>query len=257
MIIATFNVNSVRAHIQNIIDWINDFSPDVILMQELKCQTDAFPYMEFEDLGYNVKVYGQKSYNGVAILSKYSIEDVVCGLPTFPEDNSARYIEALIDGRLRVASVYAPNGNPVPSDKFIYKIEWMKKFTEHLKTLLNNDEVVILGGDYNVALTDREIYNPKAFIDDAITQPESRQAMNTLFDLGFIDTYRKFHPDNDKAYTYFGYRGGCFQKGFGILLDYFLIDSKGQDLVLDSNIDISPRGKEKPSDHTPLWIEIK
>ena len=257
MIIATFNVNSVRAHLPNILEWIKDFSPDVILMQEIKCETDVFPYMEFEDMGYNVKVFGQKTYNGVAILSKFSIEDVIFGLPTFPNDTQARYIEAVIDGHVRVASVYAPNGNPVPSEKFEYKKEWMKYFYEHVKSLLNNDEELILGGDFNVALTDREIYNPKAFEDDAITQPESRQAMQKLFDLGLSDGYRLLNPDNDKAYTYFGYRGGCFQKGFGILLDYFLLNTKAKKNLTNAGIDLSPRGKEKPSDHTPLWIEVK
>ena len=257
MIIATFNVNSVRAHLQNILEWIRDFSPDVILMQEIKCETDVFPYMEFEDMGYNVKVYGQKTYNGVAILSRFSIEDVTVGLPTFKEDVQARYIEAVIDGHIRVASIYAPNGNPVPSEKFEYKKEWMEHFYKHIKSLLNNDEELVLGGDFNVALTDREIYNPKAFEDDAITQPESRQAMQKLFDSGLTDGYRIFNPDNEKAYTYFGYRGGCFQKGYGILLDYFLINEKAKKSVINAGIDLSPRGKEKSSDHTPLWIEIK
>ncbi|MBP3615778.1 MAG: exodeoxyribonuclease III [Alphaproteobacteria bacterium] len=257
MIIATFNVNSVRAHIQNILDWIDEFSPDVILMQEIKCETDVFPYMEFEDKGYNVKAFGQKSYNGVAILSRFSIEDVTTGLPTFPSDTSARYIEAVIDGHIRIASVYAPNGNPVPSEKFEYKKEWMEHFIEHIKSLMNNDEELIIGGDFNVALTDREIYNPKAFEDDAITQPESREGMKKLFDLGLIDSYRIFNPDNDKAYSYFGYRGGCFQKGYGILLDYFLINEKAKSIITNAGIDTSPRGREKPSDHTPLWIEVK
>ncbi len=257
MIIATFNVNSVRAHLPNILDWIKEFSPDVILMQEIKCETNVFPYMEFEDIGYNVKVFGQKSYNGVAILSRYSIEDVTVGLPTFTEDSQSRYIEAIIDGHIRVASVYAPNGNPVPSDKFEYKKEWMKRFNQHVQTLLKNDEGLIIGGDFNVALTDREIYNPKAFIDDAITQPESRQGMKELFNLGLSDCYRIFNPDNNKAYTYFGYRGGCFQKGYGILLDYFLVNNKAKDIIINAGIDLNPRSKEKPSDHTPLWIEIK
>jgi exodeoxyribonuclease-3 len=257
MIIATFNVNSVRAHIQNILDWIDEFSPDVIVMQEIKCETDVFPYMEFEDKGYNVKAFGQKSYNGVAILSRFSIEDVTTGLPTFPSDTNARYIEAVIDGHIRIASVYAPNGNPVPSEKFEYKKEWMEHFIEHIKSLMNNDEELIIGGDFNVALTDREIYNPKAFEDDAITQPESREGMKKLFDLGLIDSYRIFNPDNDKAYSYFGYRGGCFQKGYGILLDYFLINEKVKSIITNAGIDTSPRGREKPSDHTPLWIEVK
>ncbi len=257
MKIATFNVNSVRAHIENILNWIEEFSPDVILMQEIKCQTELFPYSVFEDVGYNVKAFGQKSYNGVAILSKYSIEDVVCGLPTFQEDDSARYIEALIDGRIRVASVYAPNGNPVPSPKFNYKLDWMVKFEAYIQSIIKNDEALILGGDFNVALTDREIYNPKAFVDDAIAQPESRRAMLSLFNLGLTDTYRLFYPENDKAYTYFGYRGNCFNKGYGILIDYFLINNKAKELVTGAGIDLSPRGKEKPSDHTPLWIELR
>ena len=257
MIIATFNVNSVRAHLPNILNWIKEFSPDVILMQEIKCETNVFPYMEFEDIGYNIKVFGQKSYNGVAILSRYSIEDVITGLPSFPEDAQARYIEAVIDGHIRIASVYAPNGNPVPSEKFEYKKEWMNHFCEHIKSLMNNDEALIIGGDFNVALSDREIYNPKAFEDDAITQPESRQGMKNLFDLGLYDCYRIFNPDNNKAYTYFGYRGGCFQKGYGILLDYFLVNKKAKENIINAGIDLTPRAEEKPSDHTPLWIEIK
>lgn len=257
MIIATFNVNSVRAHLENILNWIDSESPDVILMQEIKCINEQFPYEFFEDKGYNVKVFGQKSYNGVAILSRFSIEDVVIGLPTYSEDTSARYIEALIDGRFRVASVYAPNGNPVPSEKFEYKLYWMEKFKEYLNTLIKNDEPLFIGGDFNVALTDKEIYNPKAFENDAIAQPQSRKAMNEVFDLGFFDTYRLFYPNNEKAYTYFGYRGGCFQKGYGILLDYFLTNEKAKELITNAGIDISPRGNDKPSDHTPLWIEVK
>ena len=257
MKIATFNVNSVRAHLENILNWIDEFSPDVILMQEIKFQTEVFPYEFFEDKGYSVKVYGQKSYNGVAILSKYSIEDVEYGLPTFADDWNARYIEVVIDGRLRIASVYAPNGNPVPSEKFNYKLKWMDCFYNYVNELQKQDEPLIIGGDFNVAITDREIYNPKAFIDDAITQPESREAMQKLFDLGMIDSYRFFHPNNDKAYTYFGYRGHCFNKGYGILLDYFLINNKAKDLITDAGIDLNPRGQNKPSDHTPLWIEIK
>lgn len=257
MKIATFNVNSIRAHIENILQWIDEDSPDIILMQEIKCQDFQFPYEYFEYKGYNIKVYGQKSYNGVAILSKYSIEDVELGLPTYKEDASARYIEALIDGHIRVASVYAPNGNPVPSEKFVYKIEWMKRLKEHIEELLKNDEALIIGGDFNVALTDREIYNPKAFEDDAITQPESRKGMQELFELGLYDTYRIFHPDEEKAYSYYGYRGGCYEKRYGILLDYFLINEKGKELVIDANININPRGNAKASDHVPLSIELK
>ena len=257
MKIATFNVNSVRAHLENILNWIDDFSPDVILMQEIKCQTEMFPYEFFEDKGYNIKVYGQKSYNGVAILSKYYIEDVKCGLPTFTDDMNARYIEAVIDGRVKVASIYAPNGNPVPSEKFDYKLKWMDCFCEYVKQLQKQNEPLILGGDFNVALSDKEIYNPKAFVDDAIAQPESRAGMQKLFDLGLFDSYRLFHQNNDKAYTYFGYRGNCFTKGYGILLDYFLINDKAKDLIIDAGIDLTPRGQTQPSDHTPLWIEIE
>ena len=257
MIIATFNVNSVRAHLENILNWIDKEQPDVILMQEIKCQNEQFPYEYFEDKGYNIKIYGQKSYNGVAILSRYSIEDVITGLPTYQEDTSARYIEALIDGRIRIASVYAPNGNPVPSMKFDYKLLWMQKFEEYVKTLLLNKEPLIIGGDFNVALTDMDIYNPKAFVDDAIAQPESRNAMNSLFATGLHNTYRLLYPNKEKSYTYYGYRGGCYQKGYGILLDYFLINDEAKNLLKDIGITTFPRGEDKPSDHTPLWIEIK
>lgn len=257
MKIATFNINSVRARLDNFVNWLKDTQPDVVLLQEIKCMDEVFPRNEIELLGYNIETHGQKSYNGVAIISKHSIEDVVKGLPSFEEDEQARYIEAVIGGKIRICNIYAPNGNPIDTPKFPYKIKWHQKLNEHIGEVLKYDEPLIVTGDYNVAVTDREVYNPKAYAKDAITQPESRLEFNNLKALGFTDAYRTFHDDVDDAYSYWGYRGGCWPKGYGILLDYFLLNKKAMDLLVDCDIDKEPRSKEKPSDHTPVVLELK
>jgi exodeoxyribonuclease-3 len=255
MIIATSNVNSVRAHLPNILEWLRAFSPDVVLLQEIKVETRGFPYMEFEDMGYAAKAFGQKSYNGVAILSRPSVEDVVCGLPTLPDDPTARYMEAVIDGRVRVINAYMPNGNPVPGEKFDYKLKWMEKFRGHVRELLENNEALVIGGDFNVVLKDEWVYDPKAFADDAIMQPESREAMRRLLSLGLDDAYDALHP-NEAGYTYWGYRGGSLRKGNGIRLDYFLLNRQARDGLKAAGVDKSPREGEHASDHAPLWVEL-
>jgi exodeoxyribonuclease-3 len=253
--IATFNVNSVRAHIGSITGWLREFSPDVALLQEIKVETRAFPYMEFEDMGYSVKAFGQKSYIGVAILSRMSIEDVACGLPTFPDDPSARYIEAVIGGRLRVINAYMPNGNPAPGEKFDYKLAWMEKFREHLEELLENDEALVIGGDFNVVLKDEWVYDAKAFADDAVMRPESREAMTRILKLGFVDAFQTVHP-GEVGYTYWGYRAGGLRRNHGMTLDYFLLNGKAAAMLSDAGIDKSPREAEHASDHAPLWISL-
>ena len=257
MIIASFNVNSVRARLQNILDWIKEFSPDVVLMQEIKCEDRVFPRIEFEDAGYNVKTSGQKAYNGVAILSKYTIEDITYHLPNFQDDPAERFIECFINGNIRIINIYAPNGNPVGSEKFTYKQKWMELLKEHIKELLKNDEMLIIGGDFNVALTDRETYDVEKTKDDAVMQLESRQGLKDLISLGLTDAYRIFNNDKDDAYSWWSYMSGDFQKNKGMLLDYFLINDKVKEIITNAGIDISARGKQKPSDHTPIWIELK
>ena len=254
MKIATWNVNSIRARLLNVLDWIDDFSPDVLLLQELKVVEEGFPFTEFEDKGYNIAVSGQKSWNGVALLSKYSIEDVRKHL--VPSDPQARYIEAVIDGRVRMASLYAPNGNPIGTEKFTYKLSWMDHLKQHVKNVLENKELFILGGDYNVAPTSQDLYDEKAFKDDAIVQPESREKFAALMDLGLIDIFRKLYPNQEKSYTYWGYRGFSWQKDHGILLDFLLASPLVEKHLKQAGIDKAPRGKEKASDHTPLWCEL-
>lgn len=256
MIIATFNVNSVRSRYLNLIEFLNNKNPDVVLLQEIKCQKEQFPFMELEDLGYNIKVKGQKSYNGVAVLSKYSIDDYSDALPTFIEDENARYIEAFING-YRIVNIYSPNGNPIDSPKFDYKIKWLEKFTEHIKNLLKLDEPLIIGGDYNVAHTDREIYDPKQYKDNAIAHPKAREIFNSILNLGLTDAYRAINPDKEDAYTWFGYRGAGFLKHHGLLLDYFLLSPNAADNLINAEIDLETRAKDKPSDHAPLIIEMK
>lgn len=255
MIVATFNVNSARAHLQNILGWIGEFAPDVVLMQEIKCETQAFPALEFEDRGYNVKAFGQKSYNGVAIISKHSIEDIQCGIPGYG-DPAARYMDALVGGRLRVANLYAPNGNPVGSEKFPYKLEWMKKLRGRLEELIKNDEEIIVGGDFNVIRRDDMVYDAKSMADDAVMRPESRAAFDALLAPGLFEAYDAIKP-GAAEYTYWDYRAGAFAKDRGMVLDYFLLNEQARAKLLDVGVDKSPRACEHSSDHTPLWVELK
>lgn len=255
MKIATFNVNSIRSRLMNVISYINKSNPDVLLIQEIKCQEHQFPRLELEDMGYNIAINGQKTYNGVAILSKYPMDDVKMKFSTYEDDPEARFLEAFING-VRVINVYMPNGNPISSPRFEYKISWMERLNQYLQEVIKYDEPLVIGGDYNVALSERELYKPDALKDDAVTQPESRAKMREMFNIGFKDGYRIFYPDNDEAYSYWSYRGGCWPKGFGILLDYFLLSAEAVDIIKDAGIDESVRGQEKASDHAPVWIDL-
>jgi exodeoxyribonuclease-3 len=247
MRIATFNVNSVRAHLGNILEWLGSSGVDTLLMQETKCVDEAFPKEPFEDMGFNVEVFGQKSYNGVAILSRYSIEDVNRGIPGYG-DTQARYMDAAIGGYFRVANVYAPNGNPIGTEKFGYKLEWMRRFRDRAGDLLNLDEPLLVAGDFNVVLDDGLIYNPEAFRDDAIMQPESRTAFRAVEALGF-------RVADNREYTYYGYRGGSFARDRGIVLDYFLAGARVR--VLSVYADRTPREAPGASDHVPLVLETQ
>ena len=187
MRIATFNVNSIKARLPRVLEWLEEFGPDVALLQETKSVDESFPRLELEDRGYNVETFGQKTYNGVAILSKRPLEDVVCGLPGDPSDEQARYIEATVDG-VRVASIYLPNGNPVDSEKFPYKLAWMERLTTHVRdTLLPMEMPTVLGGDYNLIPDDRDVHDPEAWADDALCQPESRLRFRALLNLGLTE----------------------------------------------------------------------
>jgi exodeoxyribonuclease III len=255
---ATFNVNSVKARTEAVVAWLKEAQPDVVALQELKCVDDAFPKEAFEALGYNCAVHGQKTYNGVAVLSKRPIEDATPRLPGGDGDDHARYLEAVIPakhGTVRVASIYAPNGNPVNSDKFGYKLEWLKRLQKHAKELLANEERLVLMGDYNVIPTADDCWDPKVWENDALFRPESRTAFRRIENLGFTDAFRACHAETHQ-YTFWDYQAGAWQKDHGIRIDHILLSPQAADHLKGSGIDKNVRGRERPSDHVPVWCEL-
>lgn len=256
--IATWNVNSVRARLAHLLGWLGKAAPDIVLLQELKCQQDAFPALEIEDAGYNYAMRGQKSYNGVAILSRTPLEDVVTELPGDAEDEQARYVEAVTgfgDSVIRVASIYLPNGNPVEGEKYPYKLAWMERLAVHAETLLKYEEALVLGGDYNVIPNDEDVYDPEAWRQDALARPETRARFRALLNLGFTDAVLATDPGGG-AYTFWDYQGGAWNKDHGLRIDHLLLSPQAADRLSACGIDRSPRGLEKPSDHTPVWCEL-
>jgi len=253
--IATWNVNSAKARLPLITDWLRTASPDVVLFQEIKCETAAFPAAAFEELGYHVNAVGQKAYNGVAMLSKAPAEDVLTRLPGEPEDEQARYVEATVAG-VRIASLYLPNGNPVPGEKFAYKLRWMDRLYDHARTLLAQEIPVVLGGDYNIIPEARDVFSPQAFAGDALFRPESRAKFRALLNLGLTEAYRALH-DDDHAYTFWDYQAGSWPRDNGLRIDHFLLSPQAADRLAGCTIDRGPRGLEKASDHTPVILELR
>ena len=259
MKIATWNVNSVKVRLPNLLAWLDESRPDVVCLQELKCQDDAFPRSEVEDAGYNVETYGQKTYNGVALLSKAPMEDVRRGLPNMPDDDQARYIEAVIptgDRVIRVASLYLPNGNPAPGDKYDYKLSWMAALRALAADLLKLEEPLVLAGDYNVIPTPDDVYDPEAWADDALFLPETRGAFRSLTSLGLTDAFRACHAQTHR-YTFWDYKRGAWQKDHGLRIDHLLLSPQAADRLKGSGIDKHVRGWERPSDHVPVWIDLE
>lgn len=255
MKILTLNINSIRAHAESFIDILRGGEYDTIMVQELKVETAGFPHNLFDEYGYNVKVFGQKSWNGVATFSKYSIEDVTMGLPGFADVN-ARMLECVVDGRVRLINVYMPNGDTIDSPKFPYKLDWMDAFTKHINQYLNSPEPVIIAGDFNVALTDRDVWKPANYVGIAIAAPAARAIMQSWLDAGWMDAWRHFHPD-EIDYTWYGYRGGdTVGKKQGLRLDYFMANPAAQKLIRACEIDIEPRLAAKPTDHTGLALVL-
>lgn len=255
MRIATWNLNSVRARLENALEWLEHAKPDVALLQEIKCETEAFPRLAFETLGYACQVLGQKSYNGVAILSRMPIEDLREGLPGDATDIQARYLEARIEG-FRIASLYAPNGNPVETEKFAYKLAWLERLRLHAADLLRREEPLVLGGDYNVIPEDLDVHDPAAWEKDALFHPLSRAAYRKLQALGLTDIYRALHPDKAHAYTFWDYQAGAWAQDRGLRIDHFLLSPEAVDQVRSCAIDRAPRGKDKASDHAPVVVEF-
>lgn len=259
MKIATWNVNSIKQRLDHVRRWLDEAKPDVLLLQELKCVDENFPRLEIEDAGYNVEVHGQKAFNGVAILSRHEIEDVTRGLPHEPAapkgDTQARYIEATVKG-VRVASIYLPNGNPAPGEKFDYKLEWMDRLADHARTLRATEQPVVLAGDYNICPRDEDCYDAPNWQDDALLRPDSRARFRTLLNMGYYDAFRAVVPSGP-YYTYWDYKAGAWQKDMGLRIDHLLLSPPAVDLLASCEIDKNPRGWEKASDHTPIWCSLK
>lgn len=255
MRIATWNVNSITARLPNVLRWLKDNDPDVVLLQELKCTTDNFPAAEILAAGYQSAAHGQKTYNGVAIISKFPMNDIRRNLPNSTDDEQSRYIEATING-IRVASIYLPNGNPVDSEKYPYKLAWFDRLINHARTFLAEEIPTVLGGDYNVIPEARDCHDPVLWQDDALFRLESRQKLRTLLNLGYTDAFRVFN-NKEHQYTFWDYQAGAWPKNNGIRIDHFLLSPQAVDRLLACSIDPKPRGEEKASDHTPVIIEIK
>lgn len=256
MRIATWNVNSINARLEGVLAWFESEAPDVAVLQELKCVDEKFPTEAFERLGYNVAVHGQKTYNGVALLSKHPIEDVRKGLPFLSEDEvdeQARYIEAVIaaPAPFRVVGIYLPNGNPIGTEKFAYKLAWMRRLHAHAQGLLAFEEPLVIAGDYNVIPEAEDVANPQAWLGDALFQPESRAAFRALKNLGFADAYMQA-DGAPGGYTFWDYQAGAWQRNLGIRIDHLLLSPQAADRLTGVVIHRDERDKEKPSDHVPV-----
>lgn len=259
MKIATFNVNSINARLPRITEWFDKAKPDVAVLQEIKCVDEKFPAGEFEDRGYNVEVHGQKTYNGVALLSKYPVDDVMRGLPGDKDDEQARYIEALVmpddAAPVRVGGLYLPNGNPAPGPKYDYKLRWMKRLKKRAETLLDYEEAFVLAGDYNVIPQAEDVHDPAGWWGDALYREETLAAFREIVNLGLTDALRQADPGGVR-YTFWDYQRGAWEKDHGIRIDHLLMSPQAADRFKDAGVDRAERGKEKPSDHVPVWVEL-
>jgi exodeoxyribonuclease-3 len=253
--VASWNVNSVKARLPGVVDWLKSAEPDVVCLQEIKCQDEDFPRMEIEDLGYNVETVGQKSYNGVALLSKRPIDEISHRvLPGKEDEPQARYIEAAISGEsgaVRVASIYLPNGNPSPGPKYDYKLDWMARLKTHAGALLALEEPVILAGDYNIIPRDDDVFDAAAWAGDALIREESRDAFSAIKWLGYTEAFEQV-DGRAHQYTFWDYQAGAWPKNNGIRIDHLLLSPQAADRLDSVEIDRGPRGKEKASDHTPI-----
>jgi exodeoxyribonuclease-3 len=258
MKIATWNVNSIKVRLDAAVAWLKEATPDVVAFQEIKCLDENFPAEPFEALGYNCAVHGQKTYNGVALLSKYPLEDVTPRLPGGDGDDQSRYLEAVVTGgkgTLRIASIYAPNGNPIDTEKFPYKLSWLGRLHDHAKNLLANEEPVALIGDYNIIPEDKDCYDPKAWMNDALFQPQSKAALRKIENLGYTDAFRARNQAAGQ-YTFWDYQAGAWRKNHGIRIDHILLSPQGLDRLNACGTDKHVREGDKPSDHVPVWAEL-
>lgn len=256
MKIATYNVNGISARLPVLLQWLQQTKPDVACLQELKAPQEKFPEDAIKEAGYTALWQGQKSWNGVAILSRVGLpQERQRGLPGNKDDEQSRYLEADVNGVI-IGCLYLPNGNPAPGPKFDYKLQWMDFFTRHTAGLQQQQKPVVLAGDYNVIPTDQDVYKPERWTDDALFRPESRKAFDALLSQGWTDAIRKLHPQ-ETVYTYWDYFRNAFGRNAGLRIDHFLLNTAAEKQLLGGGVDKQVRGWEKTSDHAPVWIEIK
>jgi exodeoxyribonuclease-3 len=256
MKIATYNVNGVNGRLPVLLRWLDDAKPDIVCLQELKAPQEKFPIEAIADAGYNAVWHGQKSWNGVAILTRgYEIREIGRQLPGDAEDVQSRYLEAIIEG-IVVVCLYLPNGNPAPGPKYDYKLRWFERFTARAAHLFDCDAPVILAGDYNVIPTEFDVYKPERWVDDALFREETRSAFRTLMSQGWTDALRKLHPD-EKIYTFWDYFRNAYSRDAGLRIDHFLLNEKAAAKLKKCAVDKQVRGWEKTSDHAPVWIELE
>jgi exodeoxyribonuclease-3 len=258
MIVATWNVNSVKQRIDHLVAWLSERAPDIVCLQETKSTDDTFPREPIEALGYNVAIHGQKTFNGVAILSKLKFDEVTPRLPGDSADEHARFIEAVVStkgGALRIACLYLPNGNPPDTDKYPFKLKWMDRLIQYANQRLELEEPFILAGDYNVIPTEADVPNPDAWLGDALFKPQTREKFRALVNLGFTDAIRA-GSDAPGLYTFWDYQAGAWQRNLGLRIDHLLMSPQAADRLAGAGIDKYMRGKEKPSDHVPVWAEL-
>jgi len=255
MKIATYNVNGINGRLPVLLRWLTETSPDIVCLQELKAPQERFPEQALLEAGYTAIWHGQKSWNGVAILSRSGkIEEINKTLPGDEEDVQSRFIEARING-IRIACLYLPNGNPAPGPKFDYKLNWFKRLQLHAKELLTLDEPVVMAGDYNVMPTELDVYKPERWVEDALFRPEIRTAFKELIDQGWTDAIRKLYP-GEVIYTFFDYFRNAYARNAGLRIDHFLLNSQLEKRLIAAGVDLNVRGWEKTSDHAPVWIEV-
>jgi exodeoxyribonuclease-3 len=256
MRIATFNINGVRARLPRLVEWLVETQPDVACLQEIKTQDEGFPIKDIEDAGYGAIWHGQKGFNGVAILAKGATPtEVARGLEGEAEDEHSRYLEADVNG-VRVATIYLPNGNPQPGPKFDYKLRWMARLRKRAAQIWAEEVPAVLAGDYNVIPFDRDVWKPAAMAEDALMQPESRAAYKALMGDGWTDALATRHPAGG-VWTYWDYQAGAWQRDAGFRIDHLLLSPAAADRLVDAQVDRDHRGREKASDHAPVWVELR
>lgn len=256
MKIATYNVNGVNGHLPVLLRWLEETGPDVVCLQELKAPNEKFPQMAIAELGYEAIWHGQKSWNGVAILSKgHPIKEIIRALPGDAEDLHSRYIEALVNN-VHIACLYLPNGNPAPGPKFEYKLQWFERLKKRASELQQMNVPVMLVGDFNVIPTEKDVYKPEKWVEDALFRTETRQAFQELMGDTWTDAIRTLYPDQT-IYTFWDYFRNAYGRDAGLRIDHFLLSPQLKDRLVAGGVDKQVRGWEKTSDHAPVWIELK